>query len=302
MRLHAWYSDHLGFPLPEGHRFPLAKYAQFRAELLQRGVLAAHEISPAPLATDAELAAAHDPSYLDAVIRGELDPRALRRIGLPWSPELVVRSRASVGGTLAAARHALEHGAGGNLAGGTHHAFADHGEGYCVFNDLAVTARVLLAEGRVRRVAIVDLDVHQGNGTAAIFAGDPVVCTLSLHGEKNFPFRKTGSTVDVALPDGTDDVGYLRELDAHLPSFLDAARPELLLYQAGVDPLREDALGRLSLSHGGLRARDARVFVEARTRNLPVVITMGGGYGRPIAATIAAHVGTWLAAREVLGI
>src|SRR5690606_19681622 len=301
MRLHAWYSDHLAFPLPEGHRFPLAKYAAFRRLLLERGVLAPHEISPAPLATDDELLAAHDLAYLHAVVHGALDARELRRIGLPWSEALVARSRASVGGTLAAARHALAHGLGGNLAGGTHHAFAGAGAGYCVFNDIAVAIRALQREGRIRRALVVDLDVHQGDGTAAIFAGDGDVFTFSMHGARNFPFRKMRSHLDVELEDGTGDEAYLALLRDHLPLVIERAQPEIVFYQAGVDPLAADRLGRMRLSFEGLAARDAFVLGMAKRAGVPVVLTMGGGYAEPIEHTVEAHVGTWREARRLFG-
>ncbi|MFN7131472.1 MAG: histone deacetylase [Myxococcales bacterium] len=293
----AFHSDRYEIPLPPGHRFPIEKYRRLRELLLERAILTADELAPAPLATRSELETVHTPAYLDAVFAGTLDAQMQRRIGLPWSEALVLRSRASVGGTLAAARWALEHGIAGNLAGGTHHAFADRGEGYCVFNDLAVAARVLQREGRARRIVIVDLDVHQGNGTADIFFGDPTVFTFSMHGEKNFPFKKTVSTLDVNLPDGCTDEEYLRRLSKHLPEVLDEGSPDLLLYQAGVDPLAEDSLGRLSLTWGGLRARDRLVLEAARERHVPVVLTMGGGYAKPIDFSLEAHANTYALAK-----
>jgi len=297
----AFHSDRFAFPLPPGHRFPLAKYRMLRELLLERGILAPGELAEAPLADFAELVLVHERGWVERVFRGELDAAEQRRIGLPWSEMLVLRSRASVGGTVAAARHALDHGIAGNLAGGTHHAFADHGEGYCVFNDIAVAIRVLQQEGRIRRAAVIDLDVHQGNGTAAIFAGDGDVFTFSMHGAKNFPFRKRTSHLDLELPDGMGDEAYLDVLREHLPLVLDRAQPEILLYQAGVDALADDALGRLALSHQGLRARDACVFETARAAGLPVVLTMGGGYARPIERTVEAHAGTYELAKRILG-
>lgn len=291
--LRAWYSDPFEVPLPDGHRFPMAKYRRVRERLLEREVLepAALELSaPAPRAL---LERVHARAYLDACFDGTLDEAALRRLGFPWSKALLERSLASVGGTLAAARWALAHGAAGNLAGGTHHAHADFGAGYCVFNDLAVTAATLLAERAVERVLIVDLDVHQGDGTAAIFQGEPRVFTFSMHGARNFPFRKQTSTRDVELPDGCDDARYLEALDAHLAEVFESAAPSLVLYQAGVDPLKEDTLGRLELSHAGLRARDRRVFDLCWSRAVPVAVTLGGGYARPIDASVEATVGTW---------
>lgn len=297
--MHVFFSDTYEVPLPEGHRFPMGKYRALRELLVSRGVLSPDELEEArPIAREL-LALAHGAEYLDACFDGTLSDAAQRRIGFPWSRALLDRSLASVGGTLAAARHALAHGFGANLAGGTHHAAADFGAGFCMFNDLAVTTRVLLAEGAVRRVLVVDLDVHQGDGTAAILADEPRAFTFSMHGEKNFPFRKTRSSRDVALPDGCGDAEYLSALDEHLPEVLEASDPDLVLYQAGVDPLAEDALGRLSLTHAGLRARDRRVFEAAWSRAIPLALTLGGGYAKPISATLEAHLGTYVEARAV---
>jgi len=297
--MQVYFSDTYEVPLPEGHRFPMAKYRRLRELLVARGVLAEAELALAPPVSRELLSGAHASGYLDACFEGRLDDAALKRIGFPWSRALLERSRASVGGTLAAARHALTHGFGGNLAGGTHHAAADFGSGYCVFNDLAVTAKVLLAERAVERVLVVDLDVHQGDGTAAILADEPHAFTFSMHGEKNFPFRKTRSSRDVGLADGCGDAEYLALLDEHLPEVFEASDPQLVLYQAGVDPLKEDTLGRLSLSHAGLRARDRRVFEAAWSRAVPLVLTLGGGYAKPIEATLEAHLGTYEEARAV---
>jgi acetoin utilization deacetylase AcuC-like enzyme len=271
------------------------------------GLVEVEELAPSPLATREELALAHTARYLDACFDGTLTVQDQRRLGFPWSEALLTRSRASVGGTLAAARAALSEGLAGNLAGGTHHAFADHGEGYCVFNDLAVTVRALQAEGRIGRALIVDLDVHQGNGTAAIFDNEGFgpdsagreVFTFSMHGAKNFPFRKQRSGRDVELEDGCGDAGYLALLSRHLPEVFEAAQPDLVLYQAGVDPLGGDALGRLALTLDGLRARDRMVLHEARAREVPVVLTLGGGYAKPIELTVEAHAGTYREARAL---
>ncbi len=299
--MRAWYADHHEVPLPPQHRFPMGKYRALRERLVATGVLAPAELEPGPLIARELLALAHRAPYLDACFQGTWDETAQRRLGFPWSEALLARSLSSAGGTLAAARHALTAGFGGNLSGGTHHAAADAGSGYCVFNDLAVTTLALLAEGAVRRVLIVDLDVHQGDGTAAILAAELRAFTFSMHGEKNFPFRKQHSSLDVGLPDGCGDEAYLELLDRHLGPALEASRPDLLLYQAGVDPLREDALGRLHLSHAGLRARDRRVFEAARRAGVPLALTLGGGYARPIEPTLLAHEGTWREAREVYG-
>jgi acetoin utilization deacetylase AcuC-like enzyme len=286
-------------PLPTGHRFPMPKYRLLRAALLDEGVLRPTELVPAEPVALVELARVHTARWLEAVLQGHLSEAEVRRLGFPWSEALVARSRAAVGGTCAAAKLALLEGFAGNLAGGTHHAFADHGEGFCVFNDVAVSIRGLQAEGRIARAAVVDLDVHQGNGTASVFSGDDSVFTFSMHGQHNFPFRKQASSLDVGLEDGTGDAAYLDALYRHLPRVLDAARPELVYYQAGVDPLAEDTLGRLSLSREGLEARDAFVFESTKRRGIPLVVTLGGGYARPIECTIAAHLGTYRAARAV---
>ena len=297
--LRVFHHDRYEMALPPGHRFPQAKYRLLRERLVALRAVEPGELREAePISRD-ELFSAHDAAYVDAVFAGTLAPAALRALGLPWSEALVLRSRASVGGTVAAARHALSHGVGANLGGGTHHAFRDRGEGYCVFNDVAVAVRLLQAEGLARRAVVVDLDVHQGNGTAAIFAGDPDVFTFSMHGAKNFPFRKQRSSRDVELPDGAGDAEYLEALRRHLPEVLDAARAEICFYQAGVDPLAEDQLGRLSLTHGGLRERDKLVLEACWGRDLPVVITLGGGYAKPIELSVDAHAGTYLVANQV---
>ncbi|MHA7628396.1 histone deacetylase family protein [Corallococcus sp. M7] len=294
--MRVFHIDRYLVPLPDGHRFPMEKYRVLREILLERGILPPAAFHEAPRAERAELARVHTPRYLDAFFGGTLTDAEVRRLGFPWSLRLVDNARASVGGTLAAARAALEDGFGANLAGGTHHAFPDHGEGFCVFNDIAVAIRVLQAEGAIRRAVVVDLDVHQGNGTAAVFAGDPSVFTFSMHGEHNFPFRKHASHLDLGLEDGVEDAEYLAVLDANLPHVLESAHADLLFFQAGVDPLEEDTLGRLSLTHAGLRERDLRVMRAAKERGLPVVLTLGGGYARPLAPSLEAHVGTYLAA------
>jgi acetoin utilization deacetylase AcuC-like enzyme len=294
-----FHCDAYAVPLPPGHRFPMPKYRLLRERLLAEGTLREDDFTRSDLIGLDFLLLAHCREYVDAVVSGALDEAEVRRLGFPWSEQLVLRSRASIFGTLAAARDALCNGVAGNLAGGTHHAFADHGEGYCVFNDHAVAARSLQLEGLVDRAVIVDLDVHQGNGTAAIFAGDDSVFTFSMHGARNFPFRKQRSSLDVELPDGCEDAEYLALLARHLPAALDASRADVLFYQGGVDPLAEDALGRLRLTHQGLRARDRLVFTEARDRGIPVVLTLGGGYAEPLEASVEAHCGTYREARAV---
>jgi acetoin utilization deacetylase AcuC-like enzyme len=277
----------------------MEKYRLVREALVGRGVLHPGSLTQSLPCPREVLERVHTARYLDAFFQGTLTEAELRRLGFPWSPGLVARSCAAVSGTLEAARAALRDGVSGNLAGGTHHGFPDHGEGFCVFNDIAVAIRALQAEGLIRRAVVVDLDVHQGNGTAAIFAGDDSVFTFSMHGEHNFPFRKQPSTRDVGLPDDTGDAGYLDALALHLPEVLDTAGADILFFQAGVDPLDADALGRLSLTHAGLRERDRIVLEAARHRGLPAVLTLGGGYAKPLSATIDAHVSTYEVALAV---
>jgi acetoin utilization deacetylase AcuC-like enzyme len=254
-----YYSDTYTVDLPPEHRFPMEKYRLLRDTLLAEHVVDPSELYESPPATRDQLVLAHTADYVDAFTDGSVDPLIVRRIGIPWSPEFARRSYASVGGTIAASRAALRDGIAGNLAGGTHHAMRDRGEGYCVFNDIATAALLLLADGAVRRVAVVDLDVHQGNGTADILGNDPRVFTLSLHGEKNFPFTKVSSTLDIGLADGTGDDEYLAALAPALER-VRAFEPDIVFYQAGVDPLECDRLGRLSLTHDGLMERDRRVL------------------------------------------
>jgi acetoin utilization deacetylase AcuC-like enzyme len=249
-------------------------------------------LQTAEAATDDELALAHDADYVRRVRDGALDAKEVRRIGLPWSPALVERSRRSVGGTIAACRAALAEGVAVNLAGGTHHAFRDRGEGYCIFNDVAVAARLMLAENRVGAVAIIDCDVHQGNGTASIFAADPAVFTFSVHGAKNFPFHKEHSDLDVELADGAGDYEYLDALERGLSEVAARTHPDLVIYLAGADPYRGDTLGRLALSPTGLQERDDRVFRAFLRAGVPVTVVMAGGYARPIEDTVAIHAET----------
>ncbi|MCC6860652.1 MAG: histone deacetylase [Bryobacterales bacterium] len=294
MRRRLYYCDQHSFPLPPGHRFPAAKYRLLREALSASGVF---DLCEAPPAHPALIELAHDPAYVRAFMEGRLEAAVMRRIGFPWSPGLVARTLASVGGTLAAAADAFLFGFGGNLAGGTHHAFYSEGSGFCIFNDLAVAVHVLRCQGRAGRAAIVDLDVHQGDGTAAIFENDPAVLTTSMHGRNNFPFRKRSSRIDVALPDGTGDEEYLAALDELLSRVKEFA-PEVVFYQSGVDGLATDRLGRLALTPAGLRERDRRVFQICRAGSIPLVITLGGGYSEPIALTVEAHAGTFLTAAE----
>jgi acetoin utilization deacetylase AcuC-like enzyme len=299
--MRAFYSDRYVIKLPENHRFPIIKYAMIRQRLAAEGVLSRHEIIEPKLAGRDEILLVHSAQYYDRLVAGELTEREIRRLGLPWSEELVGRSRASVAGTVGAARTALEDGAGANLGGGTHHAFHDRGEGFCVLNDIAVAISVLRAERLICRAAVIDCDVHQGNGTAAIFANDAEVFTLSFHGEKNYPLVKQQSTLDVALADGTRDEEYLALLESHLAVVFDRFRPDAVFYQAGVDPYYDDRLGRLSLTLEGLRQRDLLVMEGCRRRNIPCVITLGGGYARDVADTVEGHFNTIRAACELFG-
>ena len=288
----AFYSDHFVLPLPEGHKFPMAKYSGLRERILAEGIVGPQDLREAPAASWDELRLVHDSAYVDAVANGALPRDAQRRIGFPWSPQMVERSRRSVGATIAAAQVALEDSVAANLAGGTHHGFADRGEGFCVFNDVAVAARVLQRDRQARRIAVVDLDVHQGNGTAAIFGGDDTVFTFSMHGEKNFPFRKETSDLDVALPDGTGDDDYLELLRSHLPGVLNRHQPDFVFYLAGADPYEGDRLGRLKLTIAGLRTRDEMVFDACRRIGVPVAVTMSGGYAHEVDAIITIHANT----------
>jgi len=276
----------------------MQKYRLLRERVV--GELSGIRLEQALPASEGELALAHTPHYISAVLQGHLTAAQLREIGFPWSERMAERACRSVGATIQAARAALRHGVAANLAGGTHHASADKGGGYCVFNDVAVAARLMQAEWhrlhrRLLRVAVVDLDVHQGNGTAAIFRDDPTVFTLSLHGEKNFPFRKEPSDLDVDLPDGCTDAPYLAALDAALAELWARHRdgpPGLIFFLAGADPHEGDRLGRLKLSTAGLAERDRRVLAAARERRIPVALSMAGGYGREVAATVQVQVNT----------
>ena len=300
--MRAFYSDQFVLPLPDGHRFPMAKYGLLRARLAQE--VPEIEMLAAQPASDGELALVHTPEYIQSVVQGSLSAQAQREIGFPWTPAMVERSRRSAGATVMAARAALFAGEGlaANLAGGTHHAYADHGSGFCVFNDAAVATRLMQAEWgrrylRPLKVAIVDLDVHQGNGTARIFANDPQVFTLSLHGARNFPFAKETSDLDVELPDGCDDDAYLEALDQALLTLESRFDPDLVIYLAGADPHEGDRLGRLKLSFDGLEARDRRVFDWAFHRRLPLAFAMAGGYGTQIADTVEVQVNTYRVAQ-----
>lgn len=297
----AFYSDHFVLPLPEGHRFPMAKYSMLRERIARE--LWGVQLMEAPAATEGELALAHSPDYVWAVKSGSLSPQAQREIGFPWTPAMAERSVRSAGASIAAGRVAMREGIAGNLAGGTHHASANQGGGFCVFNDIAVTARVLQMEQfratkQNLQVLVIDLDVHQGNGTAAIFATDPSVFTLSLHGEKNFPFRKVNSDLDVGLPDGCSDEAYSMALENALAQVLQRFQPQFVIYLAGADAHEGDRLGRLKLTEAGMKQRDLQVFDWVRALGLPMLICMGGGYGHDLTQTVQVQMNTWQLAMD----
>lgn len=298
MRL--FYADHFVLPLPAGHRFPMEKYARLRQRLLDSGRFLPADFAVPDAASDAEVLRAHDAGYLERVISGQLSAAELKAIGFPWSAAMVERSRRSAGATLAACRHALQAGWGANLAGGTHHAHRDAGSGFCVFNDAAIAALAMRAEGRVERIAIVDCDVHQGDGTATILAGEPQVFTCSLHGARNFPFTKARSDLDVELADETGDEAYLEALAGALNIVFDDFRPQLVIYLAGADPYAGDRLGRLALSKRGLIARDSAVLQRCHQARVPVALAMAGGYAREIDDTVDIHLATLLTAADLL--
>ncbi len=284
-----FYSDHFVLPLPEGHRFPMSKYSMLRERVTHDGICGPGELRTPHAVTDGEILRAHDPQYLKRVVAGNLTDKEVRRIGFPWSKKMVERSRRASGGTVGACLAALEEGFAANLAGGTHHAFSDRGEGYCVFNDSAIAARAVQAAGLVERVVVIDTDVHQGNGTAEILCADPTVFTFSIHGAKNFPFHKEESDLDAPLPDGTGDTEFLATLERDLVAALDAADAGLAIYLAGADPFEGDRLGRLSITKQGLAERDSLVLETCRDRGIPVAITMAGGYAYRVEDTVDVH-------------
>lgn len=288
----AYYADHFVLPLPEGHRFPMKKYARLRERLLEEGVLTADELCVPPPASDEELLRCHDRDYLARMTQGQMTPREMLRIGFPWSPAMVERSRRSSGATIAAAFTALKEGVAVNLAGGTHHAARAHGEGYCVFNDSPIAARALQAQAGIERVLIVDTDVHQGNGTADICRDDPSIFTLSIHGERNFPFRKVDGNLDVGLPDGTGDEDYLAMLELALERAFFIARPQVVLWVSGADPFIGDTLGKLALSKKGLAERDSMVLQMCAAWGVPVAVSMGGGYAKDVEDIVDIHLQT----------
>jgi acetoin utilization deacetylase AcuC-like enzyme len=297
--MQVFYADQFVLPLPPGHRFPMGKYRLLRDRLADE--LPGIRLMPAEPATDGELALAHEPAYIRGITDGTVEPSVMREIGFPWSLAMAERARRSVGATIRACRAAFREGIAANIAGGTHHAYAHKGGGFCVFNDAAVASRLMQAEWRRTerrplKIAIVDLDVHQGNGTAHIFRNDDTVFTLSMHGQKNFPFRKEASDLDIDLPDGCRDEPYLQALEHALAEMERRFEPQLVIYLAGADPHEGDRLGRLKLTWDGLEARDRRVFHWAWERKLPLAFAMAGGYGHRIEDTVQAQVNTFHAA------
>jgi len=279
-------------PLPPGHRFPIGKYSLLRQKVANSGLIAPDELIMPELASKDQLLLVHTPDYVQRVFDGNLTEKEIRRTGLPWSAELVLRARRAVGGTIAACRAALGEGLAANLAGGTHHAYPDHGEGYCVFNDVAVAARVMQQERQASRIVMIDCAVHQGNGTASIFAGDQSVYTFSIHGQRNFPYHKEISDLDVGLEDQTGDQAYLEALQPALETAILAAKADLAIYIAGVDPFFGDVLGRMALTKEGLAGRDRLVFEHCREAGLPVAVVMGGGYARSLEDITDIHLQT----------
>ncbi len=288
--MRAYYCDEFILPLPPGHRFPMQKYRLLRDRVARE--MPGVELHVPPAASDGQLALAHTPDYLDRVCRGLLTAPEQRELGFPWSEAMVERARRSVGATISAARAAHSEGVAVNLAGGTHHAYASKGSGFCVFNDAVVAARLMQAERRARRVVLIDLDVHQGNGSAAIVRDDPSIFTLSLHAAGNFPFRKEEGDLDVALPDGTGDGPYLEALRMALDALDARFDAGFAIFLAGADPHEGDRLGRLKLSLAGLAERDRMVLAWAWRRRVPVAVTMAGGYGHRIEDTCAVHAQT----------
>lgn len=287
-----FYTDHFVLPLPQGHRFPIQKYALLRERVKRQTLNLPLELCVPHAASAAELLRVHTPDYIWRMETGRLSATELRALGFPWSPELVHRSQRSSGATIEACRVALNDGIAVNLAGGTHHAFPDRAEGYCVFNDSAVAAYAMVAERQVKRVMIIDCDVHQGNGTAAILTHDPNLFTFSIHGKHNYPLRKERSDLDIGLADKTKDDAYLKALETGLRQAFSRLTPELAIYLAGADPYAEDTFGRLALSKAGLQARDRLVLDHCYHQGVPVAITMAGGYARQVEDTVDIHMQT----------
>ncbi len=295
----AFYSDQFVLPLPEGHRFPMGKYALLRQRVSESTILPPEKICIPPTLSNEALSIAHDPTYVHRVAQGELTTHEIRKIGFPWTPQMVERSRRSASATLEACRAALKEGVALNLAGGTHHAFRSSGGGYCVFNDSAIAALTILQEGHVQKIVILDCDVHQGDGTAAILENHSHIYTFSIHGEKNYPFHKQKSHLDIGLEDGTADSAYLHHLQIGLEQALEESHAEFAIYLAGADPFEQDKLGRLALTKQGLRQRDELVLESCRAAGIPVAISMAGGYAKNIADIVDIHFQTVTTAAEL---
>jgi acetoin utilization deacetylase AcuC-like enzyme len=293
-----FYSHLYTLPLPEGHRFPMEKYELLYRYLLKEGIVSQTQFRESPLATEELLRLAHSKDYIEALRDGSVDKAILQRIGFPWSPQLYQRSCATVGGAYEAALSALEVGVSGCLAGGTHHAHYDRGEGYCVFNDIAVVSEYLLLNKKAQRIAIIDLDVHQGNGNSSILGQRKDVFIASIHGEKNYPFKKVPSHLDIALREGAEDAEYIEALDQLLKA-VDNYSPDFIFYQMGVDPLKEDKLGKMNLSFEGLMNRDQTVLQFAKSQGIPVSLALGGGYAAPIELTVEAYANTYRMVNQV---
>jgi acetoin utilization deacetylase AcuC-like enzyme len=294
----AW-SELFAHPLPEGHRFPMLKYNLLPEQLIYEGTIREDNIfAPIPLAEE-DITSTHNKSYWKRLRSLELSEPEIRRTGFPMSAELVERELSVISGTVQAAMFALKHGIAMNIAGGTHHAFTDKGEGFCLLNDIAVASNYLLKHSKAAKILVIDLDVHQGNGTAEIFAHEERVFTFSMHGEKNFPMHKERSDLDIGLPDGTGDGPYLRILKEALPSLTEKLEPDFIFYQAGVDVLATDKLGRLQLTQEGCRERDRFVLEHCKQNGIPVAVTMGGGYSERISDIVQAHANTYRLAQDI---
>jgi acetoin utilization deacetylase AcuC-like enzyme len=299
--LKIFYTDIFKIPLPSKHTFPKDKYPLLRKRISEKLDSAMVEMSIPNPATDEQILRVHDAAYFQRFVNGELTDKEVRRVGLPWSPQIVQRARYSIGGTIAACRASLNEGVAVNLGGGTHHAFSDHGQGYCWLNDIVIASRTMQVEGLAGKIMIIDCDVHQGNGTAAILKDDPTIFTFSIHGKNNFPYHKEISDLDIELVDQTDDAAYLNALEEGLSEFITKSSAELVIYLAGADPYRTDRFGRLSLTKAGLAQRDALVFQHCHRAGLPVAVTLAGGYAPQVQDTVDINFQTILAALKFKG-
>jgi acetoin utilization deacetylase AcuC-like enzyme len=294
----AW-NEHYTIPLPEGHRFPMIKYDLIPEQLLYEGTISSDNLFSPKALEERTLLGIHDQSYWEKLKTGKLTKEEIRRTGFPYSEQLVTRELVILQGTIDCAKYALEYGVALNVAGGTHHAFRDRGEGFCLLNDIAVASDYLLKNNLAAQILVVDLDVHQGNGTASIFHSNQSVFTFSMHGGKNYPLKKEPSDLDIPLPDGIDDRAYLKLLKYHLPQLLDELQPDFIFYQSGVDVLATDKLGRLGLSQQGCKSRDRFVLKQCHKHNIPIAISMGGGYSEKLSDIVEAHANTFRLAAEI---